>query len=149
MIFRLHSLNWLMLFIDLFISGYIFRPSNGRIQTVNNCSNRKLVFYFYIFLQIDALYIKTLFLSWAEKSSKENLSRLIQVLLTCFRQCVKYVGELNTSAGTVTSQRAGREKRHYPISDRCTNEFFLLASTPNLGSLHPPNRWLLAVLSLE
>jgi hypothetical protein len=59
--FRLHNLNWLMLLIDLFISGYMFRTPNGRIQTVYNCSKRKLLFLFLHFLQIDILHFKNYF----------------------------------------------------------------------------------------
>jgi hypothetical protein len=111
----------------------MFRPSNGRIQTVNDCSKLKLVFLFLHFLQIDILYSKTLVLSWTEKSSKENLSRLIPVLSTYFRQCVRHGCELNTSAGTVTRQRDGRQRIHCPIPDKCTNNFLLISTNPDSG----------------
>ena len=39
----------------------MFRPPNGRIQTVNNYSRRKLVFLFSHFLEIDILYLKIYF----------------------------------------------------------------------------------------
>lgn len=65
LIFRLHNLSWVILFIYLFISGYMFRPSNGRIQTVNNFSKLKLLFFFIFifFLERDSFKLKALLLS--------------------------------------------------------------------------------------
>lgn len=59
------------------------------------------------------------------------------VLSICFRECVKYEDELNTSPGIVTRQRGGRQRRHCPILDRCTNNFLLISTNPDSG-VPPP-----------